>query len=272
MLYDPRHVFGETVSVDAWYEPFNEERTTADLRVDVTFRKDVPVGAEPESPVRFRLSLHRAEIVVILPDHGSIGIDRDSVAREMPDVSGQRTDKEATTQNLAAKAEAGIGSTTGFVAKASMEGSMSHTSASETEFKQNIKLMLVMHSATRDGHSWEIKPTSGDKLEGKPWDAVKEPRLKIIDKRTSRKRNFLKDIIIEVRCRREDLCITELKLKDEAKESARMFRKRNSNPEAAARGYIHARFATAGLDVDVGSIDEKFIKLVLSRISATPND
>jgi hypothetical protein len=255
-LSTPQHAFADTVAIDAWYDPFTEDCHRADLRVDVTFRKDVPVGSEPESPVRFRLGLRRAEVAVIIPDDGSIAIDRDSVAREALDIAGHRRITQAKNQKIVCSGEVGIDLNHGVSGKSNLGGEINYSQAIETELNQNLRLMMVVHS-----------PTSGPVLDGKPWHATSEPRLKLIDKR-SKKAKQLSSVTVEIRCRREDLYISNLELKEDDRRKIFLRRKQNPNAMAAAEGYIRACLERAGLDLNIGSIDEKFMKLILSRICA----
>ena len=56
---NPR-VFAETISIDAWRTPFDGKTAEADLHIDAGFSKGRVGG--PGAPIRFRLSLKRAEI------------------------------------------------------------------------------------------------------------------------------------------------------------------------------------------------------------------
>ena len=64
----------EVVSIDAWHERFGESCDRADLHANVTFMTG-RLGGEPESQVRFRLSLKRAEIVVVIPETEPLSVD-----------------------------------------------------------------------------------------------------------------------------------------------------------------------------------------------------
>ena len=50
---------------------------------------------------------------------------------------------------------------------------------------------------------------------GRPWDAIKQPRLKLVDQRKDRTRGIPPTVRVEIKCRREDLLIEDLEIKDE---------------------------------------------------------
>lgn len=167
--------------------------------------------------------------------------------------------------NVSGEAEAGFQS--GVAAKAKVGGEAKALRTHATEIKQSVKLMMSIHSFTSGRHAWEIKPADGSVLEGKPWDAVKEPRFRLIDKRNCREAPP-SAVIVEVRCRREDLHIQDIELKEG---DNRLF-PRKSNNRAAVDGYIRSQFEKAGLDLDIGSIDEKFFRMILAREPAERNN
>jgi len=93
---NPR-VFAETISIDAWRSPFEGTKGEADLHVDVVFSEKGRVGGG-EAPVRFRLSLKRAEIHVVRDNENIIEINRSSVLRATQPIPGKAhhsTKKEA---------------------------------------------------------------------------------------------------------------------------------------------------------------------------------
>jgi len=76
--------------------------------------------------------------------------------------------------------------------------------------------MIVVQSQTADGHyPWTVESPRSSVLVGRPWDANKQPRLKLVDKRKDRSKGIPPTVRVEVRCRREDLIIENLEIKDE---------------------------------------------------------
>ncbi len=76
---NPR-VFAETISLDAWRTPFDGDKGEAEPYVDVVFAERGRVGGGAD-PVRFRLSLKRAEIVVLRDNENIVEVDRLSILR-----------------------------------------------------------------------------------------------------------------------------------------------------------------------------------------------
>ena len=52
--------FADVVTIDAWHQAFDDQNSIVDLHADVVFGT-ARAGGETDSPVRFRLSVKRAE-------------------------------------------------------------------------------------------------------------------------------------------------------------------------------------------------------------------
>jgi hypothetical protein len=130
-----------------------------------------------------------------------------------------------------------------------------------------VHLMLVMQSKTADGHyRWSIEPRTAKTLEGRPWDAQKQPRMKLKDERKDRSK-IPPSVRVELSCRREDLCIEDIRLKDETLWDKIKDRAKLGNNIAAAESYIRERLAEEGLEVQ--NIEDRFGYLTLYSITAT---
>lgn len=105
-------------------------------------------------------------------------------------------------------------------------------------------------------------------LEGRPWDANESPRLEIIDQRNNRHKGIPPTLRVEVRCRREDLEITEIDLKD----SSVLEKAKNKigfrNRLAAAEAYIRDRLAKEGLTIK--KFNDSFGEITLASTIAEP--
>jgi hypothetical protein len=97
-----KRAFADVVTVDAWHEEFDDAHSKVDLHTDVVFGT-ARVGGEPESPVRFRLSVKRAEVVIIIPELEPVSVDRASVSRDSPDYEGHLTEVVERTIQANAK-------------------------------------------------------------------------------------------------------------------------------------------------------------------------
>lgn len=62
-----KRAFADVVSIDAWHDSFSEAYASVDLHADVVFGT-ARVGGECDSPIRFRLSVKRAEVVIVIPN------------------------------------------------------------------------------------------------------------------------------------------------------------------------------------------------------------
>lgn len=100
-----KRAFADAVTVEAWHEDFSSNTFTADLHADVVFGT-ARIGGEPESPIRFRLSIKRAEIVIIVPETEPVLVDKSSVSRDAPQVKGHLTEVIERKNATSAKAKA----------------------------------------------------------------------------------------------------------------------------------------------------------------------
>jgi hypothetical protein len=264
-----RRAFADVVSIDAWHEPFDGESTRVDLHADIVFGQ-ARVGGESDAPVTFRLSIKRAEIVLVVPASEPVRVDRSSVSRDSPDLPGKLTEviEQKSGASAAAKAAVSIG-------KGGADGSLSaegqaHSSIATTrklEIKGSVEFMVVTQSKTADGnYRWTVEPRLSRSLQGRPWDAISKPRAKLVDKRKDRTKGIPPTVRVEVRCRREDLLIEELTVKDEKIWESIKARTGFSNRMAAAESYIRDRLEEEGFEVK--NIEEAFSELTLAVVTA----
>lgn len=127
-----------------------------------------------------------------------------------------------------------------------------------------MRLVLITQSQTSDGfYRWECKPTLGSALQGRPWDAHAEPRLKIRDKRNNQN-HLAGSLRVEVRCRREDLVIEDIQIKDERLleriKSAALL----SNKIAAVEAYLSHILSEENLEFD--NISDPYGKICLADV------
>lgn len=259
------------VSIDAWHKPFSNQNPTADLHVDATFSTG-RVGGEKSSKVSFRLSLRRAEIVVVLPTTEPIDIKKSSIARDHRGVEGKKTLLKERKHSAGASGSVGVAATTSTVSvNASLEARAdSSVSASEkVEIEERIQLMVIHQSKTHDGnYRWDITPESAQTLNGKPWEAEVSPRGTLIDTRADKDKGIPPTVSVEVRCLREDMIISDIMIKDEKKWD--IFKTGGSQKAklAAAESYIRDKLILEGLEFE--SVDERFGAITLTSVVAEP--
>ncbi|KQZ33802.1 hypothetical protein [Caulobacter sp. Root1472] len=265
--HNRRRALADLVGLDAWKgAPDKQGRFT--LHVDVAFGAS-RVGGDVEEKVRFRLSLKRAEVVVIVPETEPAAVDKASVARVNDAASRVKSTK---TRTSATKIAAGGSLLAGVSAKgpkaeakASANASaQAARSATTTSTRQTASLM-VCQGKTEDGdYRWVVTPAlDGERLEGHPWDAGDAPRLKVRDTRKDREKGIEPTVRVQVRCLREDLVISDIVLKD-----AKLWHKLSQSPThrnriAAAEAVIRDRLMKAGLVH--GALDEPYAEMCLAE-------
>jgi hypothetical protein len=127
--------------------------------------------------------------------------------------------------------------------------------------------MLVTQSKTEnDDYRWVLDSHLEMKtLKGRPWDAGK-PRLTLIDQRKDRSKGIPPVVRVEVRCRREDLVINDLRIKNEFKWDRMKSRFGFENRMAAAESYIRDRLLRE--DLEFHDIEDPFGILTLANVIA----
>lgn len=236
-----RRALAEVVSIDAWHDEFTATTLKVALHVDVVFETG-RIGGEAESPVRFRLNVKQADVVVVIPESEPLGVEKKSVSRDAPQMLG------------------GIAETI----ELSTEGSIEMEDVAD-----ELRLISITQSNTPDGqYRWSLRPCKGIVLQGRPWDANESPRLKIIDERKDRQKGIPPTVRVEVRCRREDLEITDLNSKDESVLEKAKNKVGFGNRLAAAEAYIRDRLVSEGLTIK--NFKDSFGELTLASTLAEP--
>ena len=264
-----RKAFAEVVTIDAWHDCFDLGRSKVDLHADVVFGT-ARVGGERESQVRFRLSIKRADVVVVLPPLEPVSVDQRSVSRDSPFLEGtitevvEQSSRKSSRANFASSLsfnEIG-GSVSGEVGKG---GYVSESK--RLEVSGAARLISVTQSKTSEGHyRWSVEPCTTKILEGRPWDANSQPRLKLVDQRKDQSKGIPPSVRVEVWCRREDLSIEDLEIKDENLWQTVKRRSGFANRMAAAESYIRDRLSEEGLEVH--NIEDKFGQLAIGSTIA----
>lgn len=98
---------------------------------------------------------------------------------------------------------------------------------------------------------------------------MKQPRLTLIDQRKDRSKGIPPTVRVEVRCRREDLMIGDLEIKDEGLWESVRRRVGFKNKLAAAESYIRDYLSQEGLEVK--NIEDIFGTVTLASAMAESN-
>lgn len=247
--------FAETISLDSWRTKFEGESGVADLHLDVLFREG-RIGGDTH-PVSFRLNLKRAEIRILTDAAGILQFLPASVKRA-DIVATEHTiqDEHKTSADVNAKMslsptalEASVGAGSG--------GSHSHTATSTT--KKTVGPVQFRHRRIDEGYAFDVTPASGRTLDGQPWGAL-ETVLKIRDRNHPRKGDP-PEPRIEIRCKREDLSISDVRFKGEQES---FFNFLSQAKQRAVEAYIRDQMTSMG--VDVGDLQQPFADILLADI------
>ena len=260
----------DVVTLDAWHQEFGAAVDTADLHVDVVFMTG-RIGGVAEDQVRFKLSLKRAEVVVVLPVHEPAEIDPRSVSRDAPCFKGEasETRKSSRQAGAAVRVNAAAGPTSlsgGGALELHAEGSASRERT--LEITQSIQGMTITQNRTDDGeYRWIVAPAIGDVLEGRPWDSETR-RLAVTDRRAERTGTLPPALRVEVRCRREDLHITEIALRDDQRWNLLKLGPDHRNKMAAAEALIRTRLFEEGLMTPGEDLSDPYARMTLTAVAA----
>lgn len=251
----------QAVSVDGWIGSFNDEGH-AQVHADIVFRQG-SFGDNPNSKVRFKIALKRAEIVLRIPNEEPLKVVRKSVERQTKSAAGKKTAKKSKKTDILGK----VGIKLGRKPKGSAEVAAGFESTAENNLviEEEIRYFVEQHFVTPDGnYAWEITTSEAAEsahLSGSPWDAVGKPRMAVKQEQAPPSGSV--SMVIEIRCAREDIEIIDLEEKDP--EAKRIFRnKANKNINlAAAEQVIKDELFKAGF-LEVPDLGEKHSRLLIA--------
>jgi hypothetical protein len=264
-----RRAFADVVTVEAWHDDFKKGVSKVDLHADVVFGT-ARLGGEAESPIRFRLSIRRAEMVIIIPELEPVSVDKKSVSRDAPSIEGRLIEMIEESRDTSVTGD--VSGTLNLVrAQAKLAAragqKVKNNVTKKLKLSRNVSLMMVTQSISPEGYyRWLVESSADGVLEGRPWDPAKQPRLRLIDERADPSKGIPPTVRVEVRCRREDLVISDLKIKKEGLWAAVKSRAGHKNRMAAAVSYIRARLSEE--DLEVQNIDDMFGQLTLGSAIA----
>lgn len=254
---NPR-VFAQTISLDAWRTEFNGKTGVADLHIDVGFQEKGRVGGDG-SPVRFRLSLKRAEIHIIRDKENIIDFDKTSVRRTELPAPAARSKQSTKNVKVEGKIEGNVSPVSlDASTSAKAEGSVAITETIEQ--LDQVSVMQVTHWKTTEGYAFIISPASGGSLKGQPWEADNRT-MGIIDKNSQRKRGEPPEVRVEIHCLREDLVIEDIQF---ASKKLIAFPKLPRTKQVAVEQYIKDELARAGFPC--GDLSDPFTRLILADV------
>jgi hypothetical protein len=262
--------------INAWFDPLGDVHRRYSFHANVAFQEE-RLGSDSAASVRFRISLKRCEVVVILPsDRSTLKADPRTLAMTPPrsPISQERTNKRSRAARIGAK----FGFTGGrpdLGITASADGGVSaETSQSDV---QSIPILSTLHGQSKDRHHcWRVSGEYEGKLLGSLWNAAEEPRFQVIDQRSAENRELDKErglppiASVEIRCMREDLVISEISLKDEEEERAARGKSGHKNRLKAAESYIRTELLKEGLSV--GDLSDVFSEMTIAEMIVPLHD
>jgi hypothetical protein len=262
----------EVVTLEAWHEADFRQGGSADLCVNVAFSAG-RIGSAASDTVRFRLTLKQAEIVVVIPPGEPAKVDPGSVKRDSRRRTAVATEtrKRGREGSLGGALGLGIGAT-GAKADAKVDAAAKASASVEKvmEVKEALGELCVEHGLDEAGrHRWRVTPALDGPLLGRVWEDDAKVRLAVIDTRADRSIGLPPSVRVEVRCRREDLEISDIVLSDEPKAMMMKRKVLQRNRQIAAEAYLKNRLFLEGLlDGGEGDLSNPFALMTLAVVSA----
>lgn len=251
---NPR-AFADVISIEAWRSKYDETSGYADLFIAIAFSDGGRIGSG-DDPVRFHMSLKRAEVHVVLDVGGLLSIRRGTVARhEPPTQMVKRSVEGAKGKNVEGDASIGSGGVN-LTASFGERDSVNVTDSWEEE--RNPFGLKVSPWNTSEGFAFKIGPgPNHDRLVGVPWKAS-ERRMVIIDKGRDRLHGIPPEAVVEIRCRREDLIIEDIVFPNKKFTWAKL----PKSKKMVINEYIRKEIQSMGFDC--GLLEDGFANLMLA--------
>lgn len=240
MTNNEARALSEIVSIDAWHAEFDESGK-ASVHVDASFFIGL-IGAEDHFEITFKVALRRAVLRLVIPPTEPLTPIQSSIDREQ---TAEGILKIVSATNLGGGASIGIDASSNAIplrAHASGNAFANKTHSSTSELSQSISRFETRQFKDGSGnYCWEITGRDGTILEGKVWDPVKNPRMKV--KRTSSPK-ISPVMYVQVLCRRCDIEIDKVT----PKSGSPFYNRFSSNRMAAARAVIKEKILGNGLN------------------------
>lgn len=263
-----KRAFSDAITVDAWHKPFDGVRTTAELHAHVAFG-EARLGYQPGMRISFRLGLRRAEVVVVLPESEGLAVDKASVMRKSTGAAfkGRTVRQHQTTTTVRGRLSLMLGlkggkPSVGIGANKADRKALKHHIETLTDAPMKVSQSMT----TDDEYRWVIESQASGALEGAPWDADKEPRLTLVDLNAGKPRRIEPSVQIEVRCRREDLFISDIEITDRTLLRELPEHKASRRNEVAAECYIRDELLRNGLGAT--DLSNRFAEITLLSVVA----
>lgn len=247
------------VSIDAWHSPPPSENGYT-LHVDLTFR-EAKVGDDPRSKVRFKLALKHAEVEFFVPPNEKVQVIQASVAREkIVEGTFQQIETEKVGMNASAGLKAKLLPRPNLEADASTAIIYGKDRSKTTQIERPYSKISWTSRRTPQGtYAWDLSAENGSYLQGRPWDPNEEPRLRF---RADLSAPIPPVMRIITRCRKEDLVVSEIQVKESSRNSNFIDRYK-ANKSAAAEAFIKNLLEDEGLEH--GDLNEIYATLCVAE-------
>ncbi len=261
-------VFGDLLSIDAWHDPFISETGEASVYAEISFHEGRLGGDDEDVALTFKVTLRRALLTVNI-EH-PLRFKRDSLPRDVPDSDAELTKiisaKSATEKSTSIDVKTSMK----MIALALKGENHRSNSISDDEILKIVKniprILVRSRPSNSQEYSWEMSPTYETHLQGQPWDPIENPRMTVI---LPEKKAPIDPVVkITVSCNREDILISDIKMKDEnlqGRFTENVFREMN---EKAA--IHHIKLILSRADLEPGKLDNRFSKILLADVIAKP--
>lgn len=258
-------LFADIMSVDAWHTPFRSNSFESQVHVEISFSEGRIGGDDIDIPFTFSVSLTRA--IVTIKVQPPLAIDKTTIARSVPSAEVElvryRSVKKKAQQSIGISGRLSLSSY--FMAlTGSTKKESDVTSEDESKVLEKVPPILIRPQPGGTGeYRWELEPSYQEFLEGQPWHPIDAPRLSV------RSSKIIDDPMIKVTisCKREDLEIRDLQLKDDCLNSKFGQLIHRDMNEAAAVQHIKRLLEFA--DLEPGRLDNRFSSVLLADIIST---
>lgn len=275
-------ILEDVLSLDVWRSTYDDTTDESKLYIDIFFHEEARIGGirgDLESVVRFRLALRRAEVHVTIPSTERIKVLRSSITQQhleeiLDDAhAGDDTAPDSTLlqMNIAAENESVRNSESNTEYKKSEEAV---EAVNTTEIDDDIQFDMVEREQssrhiesyayrTPSGYAFRIQPLNSYNLSGRPWNP-NVPRMTIKRSPTEMIHPISSEVIISVRCRREDIIISDVEFT--GGEGRFKIGELSANKRIMVEQILKQEIIKSGLPV--GNISEQFEDVVIARMAS----
>lgn len=249
-------VFADSVSLDVWRDDFSLDDGCANLYIDLVFTKGRITGKSDDGRimVHFKLLLRKAVLHVL--ESGSIDFPPEYVTRELPEY--HNLEKRVSMSRGWSIA----GSFNSLIKIVGRAGAEKESEIIMTEEGRHANMSTITRK-DREGYSISIQNSVARTLLGRPWAAEKS-RFRARDIHFRRKKGEPPEVVVELRCKREDLEIIDIEFPGQ---NTINWIELSDKKKTIVEQYIKQELIRLGFpDVDMGdSFSEFMLAVCMSR-------